>query len=84
MARRLYRPLPVGEAQPVSLRRALDLASNRLQQVEGLEGLDKLERLSLAHNYITSFAGLSALQVGGIRGTGECAFVDTDCVTAYR
>ena len=45
------------------IHRVLDLASNRLQHVEGLEGLAKLERLSLAHNYITSLAGLSALQV---------------------
>ena len=45
-------------------RRTLDLASNALQQVDGLGGLVRLERLSLAHNRITSLAGLSDLQVG--------------------
>lgn len=47
----------------VGARRVLDLASNALQQVDGLGGLVRLERLSLAHNRITSLAGLSDLQV---------------------
>ena len=42
--------------------RALDLASNALQVVDGLEGLVRLERLSVAHNRITSLAGLSDIQ----------------------
>ena len=43
--------------------RALDLASNRLQDVDGLQGLVRLERLSIAYNRIDCLAGLSALQV---------------------
>ena len=41
----------------------LDLASNRLREVAGLDGLRALRKLNLAHNRLASLAGLAALQV---------------------
>lgn len=41
---------------------SLNLASNRLQSISGLDGLSSLEVLNLSYNYLTSLSGLSALQ----------------------
>ena len=48
-----------------------------LQEVDGLGGLVRLERLSLAHNRITSLAGLCDLQV---RVLATCTHVVDLCI----